>query len=191
MCSSFCRSSALPPITRLDQTSHLRRCQNLRATLGASLSLLTSSFHRSATILKEYTTLSLLRQMHQVYNIDDSYTTPLHNPMHGRATSLPGYSGYDPTYYDRSDDGGCSIADLRRSALGMHEQRRLVLSSLLAIHVDPFEPGWGIWRGVVGEVNGLVRILADFSRELRRTMADEQGTPSLSPIAPPASLSTS
>jgi len=65
----------------------------------------------------------------------------------------------------------------------MHEQRRMVVCCLLAIHVDPLDPEWTVWRGVVREINGLVRILGDFTRELQRTLEDEQGTPRPYPLS--------
>jgi hypothetical protein len=141
-------SSAVPPITRLEQSSTLRRCSNLRATLSASLILATSSFHRTSLALEEFATQSLLRQMHQVYNIDD--TLPIDLP------EIP------------------SLADLKATCLVMHERRRQVLCALLAIHVEPFDPAWSTWRSVIRELTGLTRILGEFTRELSRALEDEQ-----------------
>ena len=144
------RSSALPPITRLEQSSTLRRCSNLRATLSASLTLASSSFHRTALSITPFTTASLLRQMHQVYNIDD--TLPVEVP------DAP------------------SLADLKATCLAMHEKRRLVLCALLAIHVEPFDAAWSTWRTVIHELSGLTRMLATFTNELTRALEDEQGS---------------
>ena len=141
------RSSALPPITRLEQSSTLRRCSNLRATLSASLTLATSSFRRTSLALTEFTNQSLLRQMHQVYNIDDTLPTEL--------PEIP------------------TLADLKATCIIMHERRRQLLCALLAIHVEPYNPAWSTWRTVVRELNGLTRILEDFTRELARTLDDE------------------
>src|SRR5271163_1282866 len=125
------RSSALPPITRLEQSSTVRRCSNLRATLSASLTLASSSFQRTALSITPFTTTSLLRQMHQVYNIDD--TLPVDVP------DAP------------------SLADLKATCLAMHEKRRFVLCALLAIHVEPFDPAWSTWRTIIHELSTLSR----------------------------------
>jgi hypothetical protein len=144
------RSSALPPITRLEQSSTLRRCSNLRATLSASLTLASSSFQRTALSITPFTTTSLLRQMHQVYNVDD--TLPVDVP------------------------DSPSLADLKATSLAMHETRRLVLCALLAIHVEPFDAAWSTWRTVIHELSGLTRMLATFTNELTRALEDEQST---------------
>jgi hypothetical protein len=142
------RSSALPPITRLEQSSNLRRCSNLRATLSASLTLATSSLHRTSLTLTEFANQSLLQQMHQVYNIDDTLPSDL--------PEIP------------------SLADLKATCIIMHERRRQLLCALLAIHVEPYNPAWSTWRTVVCELNRLSRILADFARELGHALDDEQ-----------------
>lgn len=145
------RSTALPPITRLEQSSTLRRCSNLRATLSASLTLATLSLHRTSLALTEFTTQSLLQQMHQVYNIDDTLPSDL--------PEIP------------------SLADLKATCIIMHERRRQLLCALLAIHVEPYNPAWSTWRIVVRELNYVTRILGDFTRELGRALEGEQCIP--------------
>lgn len=86
--------------------------------------------------------------MYQVYNVDDTLPTDL--------PEIP------------------SLADLKTTCIAMHERRRQVLCALLAIHVEPFNAAWSTWRSVIHELNGLTRILADFTRELTRTLNDEQ-----------------
>jgi hypothetical protein len=88
--------------------------------------------------------------MHQVYNIDDTLSLDL--------PEIP------------------SLADLKAICLVMHERRRQVLCALLAIHVEPYNPAWSTWRSVVRELNGLTRLLSDFTRELTRALEDEQST---------------
>jgi hypothetical protein len=142
------RSAVLPPISRLEQSSTLRRCSNLRTTLSASLTLATSSLYRTSLALTEFATQSLLRQMHQVYNIDDTLPSDL--------PEIP------------------SLADLKATCIIMHERRRQLLCALLAIHVEPNNPAWSTWRIVVRELNYVSRILGDFTRELGRALEDEQ-----------------
>lgn len=128
--------------------------------------------------------------MFQVYNVDESLDVidPLHATYNDTAyhdtdhNDTPYNSApYNDTPYNdsnsyntRTTDSG-SLANLRQSAHAMHDQRRLILCILLSIHVDPFDPAWGVWRGVVSEVHGLVRILGDFTRELKRCLENEQG----------------
>lgn len=86
--------------------------------------------------------------MHQVYNID--YTLPVDLP------EIP------------------SLADIKATCIVMHEQRRLVLCALLAIHVEPYNPAWATWRAVIRELHGLTQILGEFTRELTRGLEHEQ-----------------
>jgi len=69
-----------------------------------------------------------------------------------------------------------SLADLKGVCLAMHERRRMVLAALLSIGVEPFDPAWATWRSVVRELDGLTKILAEFTRELVRALDDEQRT---------------
>jgi Mysoin-binding motif of peroxisomes len=86
--------------------------------------------------------------MYQVYNIDDTLSTDL--------PEIP------------------SLADLKATCIAMHERRRQVLCAILAIHVEPYDPAWSTWRTVIRELDGLTRILADFTRELTRSLQDEE-----------------
>lgn len=86
--------------------------------------------------------------MHQVYNIDN--TLPIDLP------EIP------------------SLADLKATCLVMHERRRQVLCALLAIQVEPYNSAWSTWRSVIRELDGLTRILGEFTRELSRGLEDEQ-----------------
>ena len=67
-----------------------------------------------------------------------------------------------------------SLADLKGVCVAMHERRRRVFAALLAIQVEPYECGWGVWRVVIRELSGLTRMMAEFTRELSRALDDEQ-----------------
>jgi hypothetical protein len=86
--------------------------------------------------------------MHQVYNVDNTLPEDL--------PEVP------------------SLADLKATCIALHERRRQVLCALLAIPVDLLNPAWDTWRTVVRELNGLNQLLCNFTRELDRSLDDEQ-----------------
>ena len=150
------RSTAgFPPISRLEQSNTHRRCTTLRTTLSATLNLLRCSLSRTADRLIPLSSAQILKQMYAVYNIDD-----------------------DGGPVDLSDVP--SLADLKGVCIAMHERRRQVFAALLAIQVEPYECGWGVWRLVIRELSGLTRIMAEFTRELSRALDDEQRNRALS-----------
>jgi Mysoin-binding motif of peroxisomes len=144
------RSSALPPISRLEHSSTLRRRANLRSTLAAVVTLLTTSLERTYLALSRLTSPRLLGQILQVYNVPDS-----------------------PSDGDELDGG--SIADLRARCLAMHDARRRVLCSILAMDVKPEDPEWSKWRVVIRESSSLTGLLGGFTRELDRSLSEDEG----------------
>lgn len=94
--------------------------------------------------------------MHQVYNIDDTLPSDLHE--------LP------------------SLVDLKANYLVLHEKRRHLLCCILAIHVEPYNPAWPTWQAIIRELSGLTRILSSFTTEVQRTLEDEQSTSFLLPL---------
>jgi hypothetical protein len=89
--------------------------------------------------------------MHQVYNVED--------PSSPELPETP------------------SLSDLKANYIVLHERRRQFLCVLLSIHVEPYDPAWRTWRAVIREISGLIRLLAEFTRELQRSYDDEQRRP--------------
>ena len=86
--------------------------------------------------------------MHQVYNIDNTLPTPI--------PEIP------------------SLGDLKGNFLLFHEKRRHLLCLLLSIHVEPYSAAWSTWRTVVRELQSLTSLLNNFTRELQRSLDDDQ-----------------
>lgn len=129
----------------------MRRCANLRALLSASVTLLTSSFTRTAATLAKFVNEGVLNQMYQVYNID---------------TILPA----EPTEIP-------SLGDLKAACLAMHESRRYVCCILLSLHMEKQDASWQILRDIISEIGSLTRLLAESTVQLQKALEDKDCIP--------------
>jgi len=124
--------STLPPISRLEDQKAIRRCQNLRSELVATLTLLITLYVESHNVLQSFVIQQDLQRYHDIYEI-----------------SLAEYSDAIRIANESTEEAKSSLKELR-FALRLHAvARKAFLCDLLALRTTN---GWHRvrqWRAVL------------------------------------------
>ncbi|CAA9964460.1 Vezatin domain containing protein [Pyrenophora teres f. maculata] len=150
-------SSPLPPISRLEEKGHARRCQRLRRHLRATYAEIIPVLSDQCAILKQLVQADDLEKYLDVYEVS--------NPDLQEAALSYSASEFD----DAETLKALRILQYRFSIL-----RRVYLCSLLALEADGGTPDFARWSTVVDSMLNTARPAGHWSEKFNRVLVEEE-----------------
>lgn len=147
----------MPPISRIEEKGHARRCQRLRRGLKSAYADLIPVLAEQCGILKQLIDEDDLEKYLDVYEIS--------NPDLQEAAQ--GYT--EAEFEDAETLKALKILQYRSAIL-----RRVYLCSLLALEADGGKPDFTRWSTVVDSMLNLARPVGDWSAKFNGILAEEE-----------------
>lgn len=163
------RSSPLPPISRIEEKGHGRRCQRLRRSLRAAFADIVPILVAQCDILKGLVLEDDLEKYLDVYEIS--------SPDLQEAAQ-----GYSESEFEDAE----TLKSLRILQYRLSTLRRVFLCSLLALEADGGKPDFARWSAVVDSMQCLAIPTGNWSEKFNHILAEEEQffIPSPNKIAP-------
>jgi Mysoin-binding motif of peroxisomes len=136
-----CRSTPLPPVTRLEEGAQARRCMRLRQTASECLSSLLQRHLQAEGHLKLLADIANLARYHDIYDISS-------DDLHEAETVLP----------ERGSEDRYSLRSLRTLFSRLYTTRKSILCCLLALSADGGDSDIATWGAAVEEMRDLATI---------------------------------
>ncbi|KAL8765904.1 MAG: hypothetical protein Q9209_007147 [Squamulea sp. 1 TL-2023] len=152
-------SSPLPPVTRLDERSHTRRCAQLRRALQRILTLLPASYYRAFEELKPLAVELDLEKYFDIYEISRSTVVELEILK-------------DADQFAIGDDG---LKALKMGFHKLHLVRKLFFCSLLALGADGGKLDFARWSAATRIMENLSTETAKASQDVDDLFRAEEG----------------
>lgn len=152
-------STPLPPISRLDRDSHMRRCARLRRSVLASLNLAMTPYSQAFQILRPLTQESDLDKYYDIYdvrNADIEYLT------------LAGGCIREDEFEDLE-----SLKALKALLHRLHTTRKVFLCCLLALDANGGYSDFSTWRTVVEQLKVLSTLMGEIAESLQQCSEEE------------------
>jgi hypothetical protein len=158
-------SSPLPPISRIEEKGHGRRCQRLRRSLRAAFADVLPIFVAQCETLKQLIQEDDLEKYLDVYEIS--------NPDVQEAAQ-----GYSESEFEDAE----TLKALRLLQYRLSTLRRVYLCSLLALEADGGKPDFARWSTVVDSMQSSARPTGQWSEKLNSILIEESQFVIPSPI---------
>ncbi|KAK0655767.1 Mysoin-binding motif of peroxisomes-domain-containing protein [Cercophora newfieldiana] len=155
-------SAPLPPISRLEDRSQVRRCVRLRKALKAQFSEIIQSYIQVSNVVKGFSEQLCLEKYHDVYDISDF----------DMQDALQGFS--DTEFEDAE-----SLKVLKIAAARFHTIRKLLLCGLLAFEATGENSDFLRWSTAVEGLRTLNEITATCYERLRQILSEEETFPTV------------
>ncbi|KAK3694721.1 Mysoin-binding motif of peroxisomes-domain-containing protein [Podospora appendiculata] len=155
-------SAPLPPISRMEDKSQIRRCGRLRKAVKGRLSDMTKTYIQVSTAIKGFCEQVDLEKYYDVYDISDF---DISDAMHGFSES----ELEDPE----------SLRVLKIAASRYHTIRKILLCSLLAYEATGDNSDFLRWSTAVEGLRRLNEVTGDCYERLRLILSEEETFPTL------------
>ncbi|KAK3336567.1 Mysoin-binding motif of peroxisomes-domain-containing protein [Cercophora scortea] len=155
-------SAPLPPISRMEDKSQIRRCGRLRKAVKGRLSDMTKAYIQVSTAIKGFCEQVDLEKYYDVYDISDF---DISDAMHGFSES----EIEDPE----------SLRVLKIAAARFHTIRKILLCSLLAYEATGDNSDFLRWSTAVEGLRRLNEVTGDCFERLRLILSEEETFPTL------------
>lgn len=152
-------SNPLPPVTRLEGKSQIKRCVRLRRTINRTLVSMFSPYYRVYQSLKPFATILDLDKYYEIYEIS---RTDLEDA--GLVANV------EPAEIEDSD----SLQDLKVGLQKLHILRKLVLCSLLALDADGSKSDFRRWSAAVEMMSSVTSLTARMVSNIDEVMGEEE-----------------
>ncbi|KAL9130790.1 MAG: hypothetical protein Q9175_006935 [Cornicularia normoerica] len=156
-------SNPLPPITRLEEKSQIKRCARLRRTIHRTSILLFSPYYRVYQSLKPFATTLDLDKYYDIYEIS---RTDLED------AEL--VANVEPAEIEDAD----TLQDLKLGLQKLHILRKLVLCTLLALDADGSKSDFRRWSIAVDMMSSITSLTARMILNIDEAMGEEEDFPS-------------
>ncbi|OMP87262.1 hypothetical protein BK809_0007348 [Diplodia seriata] len=162
-------STPMPPITRLDDKSQIKRCVRLRRSLRSTFAATLPAFADECATLRVLVEPDDLERYLDVYDITSQ----------DMQEAALGYSE------DEFEDGE-SLKALRIWQYRLVTLRRIFLCSLLALEADGDSEDFARWRPAINAMERLTELSGKWCEKLTRILGEEEqfALPSPQPKAP-------
>jgi Mysoin-binding motif of peroxisomes len=153
----FCRSSPLPPITRLEDRGQNRRCQRLRRTLHRCMVEMVPRYNQAVSALVPLAEQLDLEKYYDIYNISD-------------LDLQEARQGYAETEFEDNE----SLRVLKILVARLHVLRKIFLCCLLALEADGGKPDFLRWSTAVDEIHDVTSVTDESEQRLRKILSEEE-----------------
>lgn len=153
-------STPLPPISRLEDRSQIRRCTRLRKTLRLCFADVIPRYNQACTALKPLTEQLDLEKFFDVYDIND-------------LDFSEAMLGYSDTEFEDPD----SLRVLKILAARFQTTRKIFLCCLMALDANGGKSDFPRWRTAVDEIHELTIVASAAEELLRRILGEEESFP--------------
>lgn len=151
-------STPLPPISRIDRDSHMRRCARLRRSVSASLDLAMAPYSQAFQTLRPLVQESDLDKYYDIYdvrNADIEYLTL-------------GGSTREAEFEDME-----SLEALKALLHRLHTTRKVFLCCLLALDANGGYSDFSTWGTVVEQLKVLSALMGEIAESLQQHSEEE------------------
>lgn len=149
-------STPLPPVSRLDRDSNMRRCARLRRSVLASLNLALTPYGHAFHALKGLTQENDLDKYFDIYDIRNEDIEQIS-------------SGVCEAEFDDME----SLKALKALLHKLHTTRKIFLCCLLALDANGGYEDFGTWRTVVEQLKSLSTFMGEIGETLQRHSEEE------------------
>lgn len=155
-------SNPLPPITRLEEISQMKRCARLRRTLHRTLISMFSPYYRVYQSLKPFAATLDLDKYYDIYEIS---RTDLED------AEL--VANVEPAEIEDAD----ALQDLKVGLQKLHIVRKLVLCTLLALDADGSKSDFRRWSVAVEMMGSVTTFTARMISNIDEVLGEEEDFP--------------
>ncbi|KAL2170081.1 hypothetical protein VTG60DRAFT_5353 [Thermothelomyces hinnuleus] len=164
-------SAPLPPISRMEDRSQLRRCNRLRKALKGRLSDMIETHLQVSTTIKGFAEQVDQEKYHDIYDISDFDISD----------AVRGFS-------EKEFEDPEALRSLKIAASRFHIIRKLLLCSLLAFEAAGDNTDFLRWSTAVEGLKTLNNATSESYEKLRRLLSEEETFPTIletkSPLSP-------
>lgn len=153
------RSSPLPPVTRIEEKSQLRRCTRLRSALQRALSSLPAAYYRAFEEMKALAVQADLEKYYNIYEIS--------------RTEMLEMEGVKDTFM--SDFGQETLKSFKYGSQKLHLARKLFFCSLLALSADGGKVDFARWSTATRLMDSLSVETSRATQDVDETLGAEEG----------------
>ncbi|KAL9070607.1 MAG: hypothetical protein Q9161_004778 [Pseudevernia consocians] len=155
-------SNPLPPVTRLEEKSQIKRCARLRRTIHRTLISMFSPYYRVYQNLKPFAATLDLDKYYDIYEIS---RTDLED------AELVG--NVEPAEIEDAD----TLQDLKVGLQKLHILRKLVLCTLLALDADGSKSDFRRWSVAVEMMSSVTSLTVIMISNIDEVMGEEEDFP--------------
>jgi len=149
-------STPLPPISRLDRDSHMRRCARLRRSVLTSLNLAMAPYSQAFHNLCGLAQGNDLEKYYDIYDVRNEDLEQI-------------TSGVREAEFDDME----SLKALKALLHRLHTTRKVFLCCLLALDANGGYEDFAIWRDVVEQLKSLSTFMGEIGETLQRHSEEE------------------
>ncbi|KAH6650120.1 Mysoin-binding motif of peroxisomes-domain-containing protein [Chaetomium tenue] len=164
-------SAPLPPISRMEDRSQIRRCSRLRKALKGRFTEMIESHMQACTAVKEFAEQGDLEKYHDIYDISDF---DISDAMRG--------------FSEKEFDDPESLQSLKIAAARFYTIRKILLCSLLAFEAAGDNTDFLRWSTAVEGLKTLNQATSQGFERVRQILSEEETFPiisdSKSPLSP-------
>lgn len=154
------RSAPLPPISRIEDRSHTRRCVRLRKEVKARFAEMIGKYNQVAGVVRSFSEQLDLEKYYDVYDISDFDMTD----------ALQGFS--ESEFEDPE-----SLRTLKIAAARFHTIRKLFLCALLALPANGDDTDYLRWSTAVEGLRTLNAITGESFDKLKSILSEQETFP--------------
>ena len=156
------RSNPLPPITRLEEKSQIKRCARLRRAIHRTLISMFSPYYRFYQTLKSFAATLDLEKYYDIYEIS--------------RTDLEDAELVANVEPDEIEDAD-TLHDLKVGLQKLHLLRKLLLCTLLALDADGSRLDYRRWSVAVEMMCAFNSVTVRMTSHIDEVMREEEGKP--------------
>lgn len=159
MLTLTCRSTPLPPISRLERDKQTRRCARLRKAVLRAISNAIPPHSMACESLRNFAKEEDLERYFDIYDV--------------QMTDLEDAEvGFNEDEFEDME----SLKALKTLLHRLHTIRRVFMCSMMAIDADGRHGDYSKWGTVVDQLKTLGNSVAELAGELKRISTEEEGT---------------
>lgn len=155
--SHIFRSAPLPPISRMEDRSQIRRCSRLRKALKGRFTDMIESHMQACTAVKEFAEQGDLEKYHDIYDISDF---DISDAMRG--------------FSEKEFDDPESLQSLKIAAARFYTIRKILLCSLLAFEAAGDNTDFLRWSTAVEGLKTLNQATSQGFERVRQILSEEE-----------------